>query len=580
MYQKIVYLIFALWVSSHAYIIQLNWMVKTSEEFAIIQMINNFKSLSFSWFWTGWIGFLYALPIAWIDNFVNNHLLSAQIFNILLLVLSWFFLFRLWWKYLHPTYNALLLILFFLSSSILHYNSLISVENLYLALFLLLVLSIHKLAAETSIKSMDVVVNWIKIRVTNNIDIVKKSILVWLSLAILYFAVNEAFISLLAIFISLLYLSIIKRIEFKTFLISFSTILITFLLVISPFIYHLYNITWKILITNKLWTNIAQSEILNNWWNIEKAKYLLTEDKHNFVSWFSEWLKYSPPNREISISNYLFDDFWNNITTIINKQRIIIFNQLPKIVLWDVLITYNKTSFPFYQNKFILIIIYLPVLFFLFWLYKLLITKLIKITHQRNFLIILFPFFLVTVMISSLFSMENNFFIVFLPIILIIVCYWAQCLLQSEEAILSAAKFLTISFLFIAVFLQWTLHFNTYNKYNDEKFNIKKEAWIWVKENTWSWIVKNPKIMELSPIVSYYWWAKERWPIPYTDNDEDIIEYAKYNKIDYLVVDLLDFKSRPELEYMGKDGYSNKSLEVIYKIREPWKRLTLYKFKY
>ena len=47
--------------------------------------------------------------------------------------------------------------------------------------------------------------------------------------------------------------------------------------------------------------------------------------------------------------------------------------------------------------------------------------------------------------------------------------------------------------------------------------------------------------MERFPIVTYYSGSKTRWITPYEENISDIIRYAQYNEIEYLVVDTLDF---------------------------------------
>jgi hypothetical protein len=70
--------------------------------------------------------------------------------------------------------------------------------------------------------------------------------------------------------------------------------------------------------------------------------------------------------------------------------------------------------------------------------------------------------------------------------------------------------------------------------------------------------------MERFPIVTYYSNSKERWLTPYTDELEKLIEYAKFNQINYLVVDTLDFKTyRPKLNYLLDDNFNNKSLKKI-----------------
>jgi hypothetical protein len=56
------------------------------------------------------------------------------------------------------------------------------------------------------------------------------------------------------------------------------------------------------------------------------------------------------------------------------------------------------------------------------------------------------------------------------------------------------------------------------------------------------------KILERFPIVTYYSGSKTRYITPYTENINDIYEYALYNNIEYLVVDTMDFLTyRPQL---------------------------------
>lgn len=59
--------------------------------------------------------------------------------------------------------------------------------------------------------------------------------------------------------------------------------------------------------------------------------------------------------------------------------------------------------------------------------------------------------------------------------------------------------------------------------------------------------------MERFPIVTYYSNSKSRYITPYTESISDIYEYGKYNNIDILVVDSMDFETyRPELiEYLN-----------------------------
>jgi hypothetical protein len=87
--------------------------------------------------------------------------------------------------------------------------------------------------------------------------------------------------------------------------------------------------------------------------------------------------------------------------------------------------------------------------------------------------------------------------------------------------------------------------------------------------------------MERFPIVTYYSGTKERWITPYTDSLDSLIEYARFNNIDYLVVDTLDFKTyRPKLKSLLQDNFNNKSLHKIKIIQVNNEKVILYKFTF
>jgi hypothetical protein len=61
----------------------------------------------------------------------------------------------------------------------------------------------------------------------------------------------------------------------------------------------------------------------------------------------------------------------------------------------------------------------------------------------------------------------------------------------------------------------------------------------------------NLNILERFPIVTYYSGTNNRFITPYTDSLKELLIYAKFNKIDYLIVDSLDFKKyRPNLVFL------------------------------
>jgi hypothetical protein len=91
------------------------------------------------------------LPIALINFFLDNNFLSAQILNIILFNFSAFLLYKIAKPYLSQKYLIVLIALFFLSPILLHFNIAILSENIYLPLFLLIVLGLQNFIEEPKI---------------------------------------------------------------------------------------------------------------------------------------------------------------------------------------------------------------------------------------------------------------------------------------------------------------------------------------------------------------------------------------------------------------------------------------------
>jgi len=86
--------------------------------------------------------------------------------------------------------------------------------------------------------------------------------------------------------------------------------------------------------------------------------------------------------------------------------------------------------------------------------------------------------------------------------------------------------------------------------------------------------------MERFPITTYYSWTKERWLTPYTDTLEDIITYAKYNNLDILTVDTIDFqKYRPDLHALLDATKKHTGLTLLKIIQENQSKVILYKIE-
>ena len=92
--------------------------------------------------------------------------------------------------------------------------------------------------------------------------------------------------------------------------------------------------------------------------------------------------------------------------------------------------------------------------------------------------------------------------------------------------------------------------------------------------------VPSYKVMERFPIVTYYSGVKERWLTPYVDNVEDLVTYARYNDVDYLIVDTMDFeKYRPKLLFLLDEKKQHHWLIEEHTIAIPWEKVILYKIE-
>lgn len=591
----IIYLIFISWTLLHIYFLQINSLLKVADSFAYLQMSHYLKNFIIDWFWTGWFGFLYSIPIAIIDFIINNDFLSAKIINIILFFISWILIFKIWKKYLTKKYNFIFLAIFFISSTLIHYNINILSENIYLPIFLMLFLFLDNFIREISVKNniLNTKAGLLYVPVST-FNIIKSSIIIWLLLALLYFTRWEAFIYIWSIFLIFFILYIKKDIYFKSLLVILTTIFFTFSIFISPYIFHLYNITWEIWLTNKWTSNIRQAnmrwmEQLDDSW-FEKAVWELTEDKKHLIAWFAWWLKYDKPVKWPWIVNYLKDNREEVTNRFINNQKKLYLKTLPKLLIGDSIETYNDPNFLFYNKKPFLFVLLFPIFLLIYWTIKLIFKKNAWKQDSINLIIILWSFYILASLFFTLFFIIDRYFLIFIPILLLIIIYWWQELFSINSKTLSAkkyvsknlfnaSKYIIFSSILMFVFLLWLINYYTYHQFDDDRYELKRDAWIWMKKEICeSEDLCDYKIMERFPIVTYYSWTKERWLTPYVDNIDDLLTYALYNEIDFLIVDSMDFeKYRPELIFLLNDWIKHTWLELIKDFKIPWEKVLIYK---
>ncbi|MDQ7022600.1 MAG: glycosyltransferase family 39 protein [Candidatus Gracilibacteria bacterium] len=299
MHKILLFLTFIIGTLVHIYFLQLNEILKVADSFAYLQMSNYFQESSINGFGNGWFGFLYSFPIAAINFFINNNFLSAQILNIVLFNFSGFLLYKIAKSYLKPQYLIILIILFFLSPILLHFNIAVLSENIYLPIFLLTVLGLQNYIQEPKIS-----------------DGIAFAFLI----ALMYFTRGEAFIYLGAIGLISLFLYFKKvethgmclnnkkthsNVSLENF-ISFNILLILFFgIFISPYIYYLHSFTGEWGLSNKGSSNLRQAllrgkEKMDDS-GFEKAVAELTPDSKHLMAGFAGGLKYEKAYEEISL---------------------------------------------------------------------------------------------------------------------------------------------------------------------------------------------------------------------------------------------------------------------------------------
>lgn len=551
---KIIFtLIFLLWNLIHIRFFWINEVLKNADSFAYLQMSYHIKNFNIEWLWTWWFWFLYSIGIAFFDLFFNNEILSANIFNIVCLNIIWILTYLLGKNILSLKYNFLSLILLFLSPILLNFNIWILSENLYIPLFLILFLWILNFKSNSNITT---------------------TLFLSFIVALMYLTRAEAFIYVWSIWIIFIYLWLIKKYNFKKFLILSITWILWFFIFISPYLFHLYNITGEIWLTNKGTSNLRQAELrwldkMDNDW-FEKAVWELTPDKHHLMAWFAWWLKYDKSYENLSLKKYFLDNPHKIMSRMLDNQKKLYSQNLIRIIWWWASDLYQvEWSRIFYKNILFYLISLLPILLCLYWIFSLIKNK------KYYFLISFLSFYLTASFFFTIFFVLDRYFIIFLPIFIVLISYWLENIKYNNK-ILHNLLFYSIWIVLILIYSLWLLSYYNSNKWLDEYYKVKQIAWEYLKEYHKSKV--NLKIMERFPIVTYYSWTKQRWITPYTDKLQDIIEYAKYNNLDYLIVDTLDFKKyRQNLIFLLEKKLANNDISILKEIEYNKQKVIIFK---
>ena len=192
----------------HLPFFSLNEVMKIADSFAYLQMAHFLGELSSEGLGSGWFGFLYSLPIALINIFLENDFLAGKIANLILWNISAYLLWCIAQPLLSRNFSLILIILYFCSASLLSFHIHILSENIYIPLFLwfFLILQIF-LSDGTIVLSPSLL---LKRRLG-------QVILLGIILGLLYLTRAEAFIYMLSVGILAFGLLWQKKLSFKHF---------------------------------------------------------------------------------------------------------------------------------------------------------------------------------------------------------------------------------------------------------------------------------------------------------------------------------------------------------------------------
>jgi len=548
-YILMLWLLCILWSIYHIAFFWLNDVMKIADSFAYLQMSYFLWQFSQEWLWNGWFGFVYSIPVAVMNMFVGNDFLAAKIINILLLNVSAILIWKIARTVLPQNYSLLVIWLFFLSPSFLHFNIHVLSENIYLPLFL-----------------------WLFIMVQNFMHSPNVSRCIWIAciIWIMYLTRAEAFIYVTSIWVISLTLLTKRTLSFKSFLWYWAIFFTSFFIFIFPYLFHLHTLTWEWWLTNKGASNLRQAELRGQEKmddaGFEKAVAELTTDKTSLISGFAWGMPYDAPSIEWNLISLITKNPSSFIKRVWTNQLKLYSKNIPEIIL-------GKSPWLYYSDDsrfshiFFLLYCIMPLLIWIYWL-------LCLYKKYSIFLWITAAFFIPASLFFTLFFTLNRYFIIFLPFFYIIIVYGIYSLWQLKYwKIISVAA----CFQFISILLLSTLVYYNTESPKDEYYKLKQEAWVWINKNIDQ--NQNLKIMERFPIVTYYAGSKIRYITPYTDNIDDIYTYGNYRDIDILVVDTMDFRTyRPWLtQYIDKTP-DNFSLLSSFE-NSKWQKVILYELK-
>lgn len=293
-------------------------------------------------------------------------------------------------------------------------------------------------------------------------------ILLGIILGLLYLTRAEAFIYMLSVGILSLGLLFQKKLSFTHFFLLGSVFFLSFFLFISPYLWHLHNITGEWGLTNKGASNLRQAELRGSQHmddaGFEQAVAELTADKKHLIAGFAGGMKYERPQIEGSLNESFLEDPEKILARIGENQKKLFTKNIPEIFLGDSFKLYHSDDVRFGGNKLFLLFLLLPfgVLLYGFW-------KLFQ--KEKIYFFLIISLFLPALLFFTLFFTLNRYFIIFLPLLLLVFTYGLSHIFQISKiaGVVFWGNMLCISLL--SCFVYWNIE-----SPKDEIYALKQEA--------------------------------------------------------------------------------------------------------
>lgn len=339
-------------------------------------------------------------------------------------------------------------------------------------------------------------------------------VLLGISFALSYLTRPEGILLLILPFLRLLGFFGARPPINKNYILKTSVMLIIFILLISPYLLFLKKSTGQFTLSGKSNNILLLSELGGgkDYYEVvdapdnlyDKAAFVLTEDKTSLLEWDKK------PNR--SLKGYILKDpvvFVSKYLRNVLRELNFLMKDLTPIALPLFFCFFNRELF---RMRFAFIFALFPLLYFFMY-------PMFLIIERQTLVIVLF------LVLFSSGGFKNS-----RSVINVIVNYYNvrknKALLLLENNI----KYIMIFILILSSFLY--LKYSSYDKIPQPVEQI--EAGYFIKKNISSEYEKL-NIMARKPIVNYY--SDSRFTMMPYANGIDVINFAKLNNVDYIVVD-------------------------------------------